>query len=186
MADPLKPTMTHSIDPHDPEGFPFLPDGQLTSQIRSLTMSSKAASGKLCSDFIDFLACLHALEVIVIHWQALDWLQLGEADLRAFVRLFSLPSLTELRVSASVNFPLCLLQHFTAKKLFISAITNLTSVMLLDATSRGREWLPQRFFSSWHAEYARNPNICWMAARKCPKVTTICQVCSMSYQLARP
>ena len=140
VAEPLKPTTTHTIDPSDVEGPSFLLDDQPTFNIRSLTISTEATFGELHSKFIDFLAHLHALEVIVIHWQALDWFQLGEASLRAFVRLFSLPSLTELRVSASGNFPLCLLKYFTGKKLFISANTISTSVVLLDATSiRGRE-----------------------------------------------
>jgi len=140
MAEPFIPTITHCINPRDAKELPLFPDDQPTSHIRSLTISTEAASGELRSEFIDFLACLHALEVIVIHWQALDWFQLKEAGLRAFVRLFSLPSLMELRVSASINFPLCLLKYFTGKKLFISAKTSPTSVVPLLATSiSGRE-----------------------------------------------
>ena len=140
MAESLKPTIAYIIDPYDAEGPSSLLDDQPPSHIRSLTISSEAATGELRSEFIDFLACLRALEVIIIHWKALDWFQLGEASLRAFVRLFSLPSLTELQLSASGNFPLCLLKHFTGKKLFISAYTISTSVVLLDVTRvSGRE-----------------------------------------------
>ena len=170
MVEPLKPTIMHTIDPSDVEGPSFLPDDQPTFNIRSLTISTEVTSGELHSKFIDFLAHLHALEVIVIHWQALDWFQLGEASLRAFVRLFSLPSLTELWVSASGNFPLCLLKYFTGKKLFISAYTISTSVVLLDVTSisgRGSGFIKDlsvygtrnmqefRTYAEWQPENAR-------------------------------
>jgi len=140
MAELLRPAIIHTVDPYDVEGSLFFPDDQPPSHIRSLTISTEAASGELRSEFIDFLACLHALEVIAIRWKALDWFQLGDAGLRAFVRLFSLPSLTELQLFASGNFPLCLFKYFTGKKLIISAETVSTSVVLLDVTNiSGRE-----------------------------------------------
>ena len=63
---------------------------------------------------------------------------------------------------------------------------NISGAFGRDPCQWEREWLHQRSCSSWHAEYARIPNICWMAARKCPKVSAIYQVSSMSYQLERP
>jgi len=140
MAEPFRPSTVHCINPRDTIGLSSFPNDQPISRIRSLTIYTEAASGELRSEFIGFLARLHALEVIVIHWQALDWLRLGEAGLREFVRLFSLPSMKELQVSASANFPLCLLKYFTGKKLSISVHANPTSVVPLHATSiSGRE-----------------------------------------------
>lgn len=141
MAETFEPSTAHSINPYDAkQPLLFIKDDQRASHIRRLTIFTEAASGELRSELIDFLARLHALEMFVIHWRALDWLQLGEAGLQAFVRLFSLPSLMELQVLASVNFPLCLLQYFMGRKLCISATTTVTSVMpLLPADIQARK-----------------------------------------------
>ncbi|KAF5349177.1 hypothetical protein D9756_009359 [Leucocoprinus leucothites] len=132
MADPFKPSTQHSINPLDPKHpFLFIQDDNRASHIQSLTIFTEAASGELRSELTDFLDRLHALQKLVIHWKALDWVQLGEHGLRALVRLFSLPSLQELQVLASGNFPLCLLRYFAGKKLCIAATTLATAVMPL-------------------------------------------------------
>ncbi|KAF9444185.1 hypothetical protein P691DRAFT_807733 [Macrolepiota fuliginosa MF-IS2] len=129
MSDPFRPTTTHTINPLDPRHpLLFIHDDDQTSHIKALTIFTEGPSGKICSEVIKFLDHLHSLEKFVIHWRALDWVMLGEPEIRALVRLFSLPSLHELQILASANFPLCLLQYYAGKQLSIAATTLATAV----------------------------------------------------------
>ncbi|KXN86644.1 hypothetical protein AN958_09822 [Leucoagaricus sp. SymC.cos] len=133
MTAPFKPTTPHSINPFDPVHPLLYTEDERTSHIRALTIHTEAHSGEPRPQFIQFLNRLHALEKLVIHWKALDWVLLGGDELQALVRLFSLPSLKELEVLASANFPLCLFRYFTAKKIHLEASAVATAVMPLFA-----------------------------------------------------
>ncbi len=130
MADLFKPTTPHTINPLDPKHpLLFVQNDDQTARIRGLTIFTEGPSGEVRSELIEFMDRLQSLEKFVIHWKALNWVMLGENELRALVRLFSLPNLQELQILASANFPLCLLRYFSGIKLCIEATTLATAVM---------------------------------------------------------
>lgn len=130
MTDSFKPTTPHTINPLDPKHpLLFVQSEDQTTRITGLTIFTEGPSGEVRSELMEFVNRLQSLEKFVIHWKALNWVMLGENELRALVRLFSLPSLQELQILASANFPLCLLRYFSGTKLCVAATTLATAVM---------------------------------------------------------
>jgi hypothetical protein len=137
MADTFKPDTVHTINPLDPKHpFLFINNDDNATHIKSLTVYTEGTSGIVHPDLIQFLNRLRSLEKFVIHWKTLNWVMLEEQELGALVQLFSLPSLRELEVLASANFPLSLLRYFTGSKLCIAATTLATAVMPVFPTDK--------------------------------------------------
>jgi hypothetical protein len=129
MAEEFKPTTPHTINPLDAK-HPFLFQNDLhTSNIQSLTIHTTGEGSAFRYDLAEFFNRLHGLKMLVIHWKALNWVKLKEHELQPLVRLFSLPSLQDLQILASANFPLYLLRYYTGNKLRIEATTLATAVV---------------------------------------------------------